>query len=94
MMKPNFRPLCEKCNMPEIKPYIFILLAVALLLGACSTVPVTDRNQLQLIPNGQILALSADQYRQVLDSHEPYTEYRLPIGYGGREYPHWQSLKK
>lgn len=48
-------------------------LVAALLVWSCSTVPVTDRSQLQLIPRGQILSLSADQYRQFLDQNEVIT---------------------
>ena len=49
------------------------LLAAALLAWGCTTVPVTERSQLQLIPEGQILALSADQYRQFLSEHKVIT---------------------
>ncbi|HPE55173.1 MAG TPA: M48 family metallopeptidase [Bacteroidales bacterium] len=35
-------------------------------LYACSTVPITGRKQLSIIPNSQILPLSFDSYQQVL----------------------------
>ncbi len=33
---------------------------------ACNTVPITGRKQLKLVPNGQLLPMSFDQYQQVL----------------------------
>ncbi len=41
-----------------------------LLLVACSTVPITGRKQLSLIPNSQILPLSFDSYQQVLKENK------------------------
>ncbi|MCB2221276.1 MAG: M48 family metallopeptidase [Bacteroidetes bacterium] len=43
---------------------IFIITLV--FLFACSTVPITGRKQLSIIPNSQILPLSFDSYQQVL----------------------------
>jgi predicted Zn-dependent protease len=40
---------------------VFILLCVA-----CTTVPLTGRSQLSLIPAGQMSTMSADSYKQVL----------------------------
>ena len=45
------------------------LLAAFLLLFACSTVPLTGRQQLDLVPSSQIMAMSAQEYAQVLDEH-------------------------
>lgn len=42
----------------------------AAVLAACSTVPVTGRRQLDLVPSDQIMAMSADQYRQFMAEHE------------------------
>jgi len=39
-------------------------------LAGCSTVPVTGRNQLILIPDNQVMALSFDQYNQFLSEHD------------------------
>lgn len=58
--------------MPS-KNRILSLLIAAMLAWGCSTVPLTDRSQLQLIPTGQILSLSADQYRQFLSEHKVIT---------------------
>jgi len=49
---------------------IFILFLVLTLSQACSTVPVTGRRQLTLLPADQIQALSFDQYNQFLAKHE------------------------
>ena len=42
-------------------------------LAACSTVPITGRQQLDLVPSGQILAMSADQYQNFMAQHEVIT---------------------
>jgi len=52
------------------KRNIFSAMIMLLLLGACTTVPLTGRSQLNLIPNDQIIALSFDQYQQFLDDHK------------------------
>ncbi|MDR1699089.1 MAG: M48 family metallopeptidase [Prevotellaceae bacterium] len=41
---------------------IILLYAAAMLLTACSTVPLTGRKQLSLVPNAEVLSLSARQY--------------------------------
>ncbi len=45
----------------KILPFITILF-----LTGCSTVPITGRRQLSFIPQGELLALSDQQYKQVL----------------------------
>jgi predicted Zn-dependent protease len=54
--------------MRKRTPILSILL-VAVVLAACSTVPLTGRQQLDLVPSDQIMAMSAQQYDQVLDEH-------------------------
>jgi len=39
------------------------------LLMACQTVPITQRRQLTLIPSGQIMALSSENYNDFLKNH-------------------------
>jgi predicted Zn-dependent protease len=41
-----------------------------ILLAACSTVPVTGRQQLDLVPSDQLMSMSADQYRKFMSEHE------------------------
>ncbi len=48
---------------------VFLLFFVA-----CSTVPITRRKQLKLIPNGQLLPMSFEQYTQVLSESELSTD--------------------
>jgi predicted Zn-dependent protease len=57
------------------------------LLSACSTVPVTGRQQLDLVPSDQIMAMSADQYQKFMSEHEVVTgteESRMVKRVGGR----------
>ncbi|MDQ3535158.1 MAG: M48 family metallopeptidase [Bacteroidota bacterium] len=44
------------------------LILVGFFIWSCSTVPVTGRRQLSLIPSSQLLPLSFNSYAQVLDS--------------------------
>lgn len=52
-----------------MKKHVF-LPAALLLLVSCSTVPITERRQLDLVPAETMLPLSFDQYRQFLAEHE------------------------
>ena len=56
------------CEMEKIHNLIRITLALAFLslLTSCSTVPITNRRQFAVIPSGQMLSLSQQQYGQVL----------------------------
>jgi predicted Zn-dependent protease len=44
-----------------------------IILAACSTVPVTDRRQLDLVPSDQLMSMSADQYQKFMSEHEVVT---------------------
>jgi len=50
-----------------MKNAIIVMLAVGLAIG-CQKVPITGRNQLKIIPDDQLLPLSAQNYREVLDT--------------------------
>jgi predicted Zn-dependent protease len=50
-------------------PIILHAMLTVVFLAACSTVPLTGRQQLDLVPSDQIMAMSAQQYDQVLDEH-------------------------
>jgi len=50
-----------------------IFLIILLLVSACSTVPVTGRKQLHLIPNSTMLPMSFQQYDEFLQSHKSST---------------------
>lgn len=47
---------------------VVLLLPCLVTLFYCSSVPVIGRKQLDLVPQSQLLALSAEQYKQFLDS--------------------------
>ncbi|PIE32319.1 peptidase M48 [candidate division KSB3 bacterium] len=48
---------------------VIIMVVVSLLLTACATVPITGRNQLSLIPDSEMLAMSLQQYDQFLSEN-------------------------
>jgi predicted Zn-dependent protease len=51
----------------QVLPLLFLIIGA---LAGCSTVPVTGRSQLILIPDNQVMALSFDQYNQFLAEHD------------------------
>ena len=46
--------------------HIAAILLLAVFITDCSKVPVTDRTQLNLLPESQLQSMATDQYRQVL----------------------------
>jgi predicted Zn-dependent protease len=50
-----------------------IVVAAVLLAAACSTVPVTGRQQLDLVSSQQLSAMSSDAYRQFMAEHKVVT---------------------
>ena len=49
---------------------LIILLAVSIFTNSCSTVPVTGRNQLSLIPASELMSMSFQQYDQFLKENK------------------------
>ncbi len=47
-----------------------LCLFILLLVTACASVPITGRQQLQLVPTGTLLSMSNQQYSEFLDQHE------------------------
>jgi len=52
---------------------VSLILVVVLFLAACSTVPITERKQIKLIPNATMFATSFQQYDTFLDSNKVST---------------------
>jgi predicted Zn-dependent protease len=50
-----------------------LILLMSLVFSSCSTVPITGRKQLNLIPDNQMLSLSFSQYDQFLKSNKEST---------------------
>jgi len=48
------------------KPWLWSLLALVIILGACASVPITGRQQFNIIPDSQMHEMSFQQYGQVL----------------------------
>ena len=44
----------------------FLLFAVVVLISACTTVPITERRSLQILPDSELATLSLEQYSEVL----------------------------
>ena len=49
---------------------LILLLAVSVFTNSCSTVPVTGRNQLSIIPASQLMSMSFQQYDQFLNENK------------------------
>lgn len=56
--------------MKRLVSSLGLFLAVALLVTACSTVPITGRSQLSLVPDSQVLAMSFTEYDSFLAEHK------------------------
>ena len=56
--------------MKPPKRWTGIFLIMLILVSACSTVPVTGRKQLRLIPSSTMLPMSFQQYDEFLKSHK------------------------
>jgi predicted Zn-dependent protease len=49
---------------------ILIIVLIFLLINNCTTVPLTGRRQLDLVPSSQVISLSFDGYKQVLKDNK------------------------
>ena len=49
---------------------IFFIGVFLCFIGACSTVPITNRSSLQLVPNSELMTMSMKQYGQVLETEK------------------------
>jgi len=54
-------------GMKVLKRLLILLITFSVLFISCSTVPITGRSQLSLIPDSELLAMSFQQYDQFLD---------------------------
>ena len=52
------------------RPVLGAMLVILLVLAACATVPITGRRQLSLVPGGEMLAMSYQQYSEVIQTSE------------------------
>ncbi len=60
---------------PAIPAVILLYLVLcSFLLSSCATVPVTGRSQLEIVPESQLIAMSAQEYRQFLKKHKICTD--------------------
>jgi predicted Zn-dependent protease len=53
-------------HMKTMKLYIYLLISTSIFFIQCSTVPITGRKQLDLIPSSQIQSMSYQQYGEFL----------------------------
>lgn len=56
----------KKLNNADLIRFKFVFLIITVLLY-CQPVPITGRNQLHLVPDSQMLALSFESYREVIE---------------------------
>jgi predicted Zn-dependent protease len=60
----------ENTAMKVLRDYSSIVAALFLFLVSCSTVPITGRKQLDIVPNSTMLAMSLQEYDTFLQSHQ------------------------
>ena len=70
----------------HVKAYLLAFLCVSLLLVSCSTVPMTGRSQLNLIPDSMMLSMSFQEYHEFLrtnrlSSNAQQTQMVKGVGY-------------
>ena len=58
---------CRKAISPR---YRHCLATAFMLLAACTTVPMTNRQSFQMVPDADLHAMSSQQYRQVLNQSD------------------------
>ena len=56
--------------MKKLKYYLITIVFFSFIFVSCSSVPITGRKQLQLIPESQMLSMSFSQYNQFLKEHQ------------------------
>lgn len=56
------------------RSYLVMMVIAVLLITACSTVPITGRKQLSLIPQSEMLSMSYQQYDEFLKSNKLSTD--------------------
>jgi predicted Zn-dependent protease len=56
--------------MRSLRGKLTVLAAAAFVVVACSTVPITGRKQLDLVPNSTMLATSFQEYDKFLEEHK------------------------
>lgn len=49
---------------------LLLLIAVIIMFGSCSKVPITGRRQLNLVSSSQVMTLSFDSYKQVMKENK------------------------
>ena len=57
--------------MKLLKYFIAVLVTSSTIFISCSTVPLTGRSQLNMIPDNEMLAMSFQQYDQFLQENPP-----------------------
>ncbi|HED06315.1 MAG TPA: M48 family peptidase [Ignavibacteria bacterium] len=62
--------------MKKYSKNISFLIFLSLLFYSCSTVPITGRKQLNLIPNNEMLSMSFQEYNQFLKENKESTNKR------------------
>lgn len=73
--------------MKKYSNFLFVLILSLVIFYSCSTVPITGRKQLDLIPDNQMLSMSFQQYDQFLKSNKESTnqnEIAIVKKVGGR----------
>jgi predicted Zn-dependent protease len=60
-----------KNNLLTRSRFVIMLLLAGFTLFSCTTVPFSNRKQMTLLPESQMLSMSLTQYDQFLDEHPP-----------------------
>ena len=69
-------PMSRPNSTPVIRVAVILVLAILPVLAACTTVPITNRQSLQMVPDSELMALSLQQYRKVIDDSRLSTDQK------------------
>lgn len=59
--------------MLKLRFYLISVILLSFIFISCSSVPLTGRKQLRLIPENEVLSMSFDQYKEFLKDHKEST---------------------
>ncbi|MEZ4599722.1 MAG: M48 family metallopeptidase [Syntrophotaleaceae bacterium] len=66
----NLQPTVKSLRRPGTLGSRLLLMGWMMLASACASVPVTERQQLNLVPESTMVSASQDQYQEFLQNHE------------------------
>ena len=61
----------EKLNYKGSLPFFTLILTMVLILGSCSSVPLTGRRQISFLPEGMLVEMALTNYQEFMSENPP-----------------------